>query len=82
MNPPSPVYDPAPANPFVVQPDHWNTDDVANTRAHNYLRKKIDRVKFLIDHPPNDHPWNEVQYDNLLRDLDRWVLLLNKAHYN
>jgi len=80
MNPP--ILDATPNNPFIVQPDTWDTDDVANSRAHNYLRKKIDRVRFLIDHPPLGNAWNQIQYDNLIRDLDRWILLLNKAHYN
>jgi len=70
-------------NPFIAapNPDLWDTDDVANARAHTFVRRKLERIRYLIDNPP-DGVWNQVQWDNLHRDLDRWILILNKAHYN
>lgn len=80
--PATPIYDPSPANPFIEQRDTWDTDDVADTRTLAYLRRKVDRVKFLLEHPPTEFEWEPQVIMNLQRDLDRWVLLLNKAHYN
>lgn len=81
--PATPIYDPSPANPFIAQPNTWDTDDVADSRTLAYLRRKIDRVRFLLDHPPTaSGDWPDHVIINLQRDLDRWVLLLNKAHYN
>jgi len=82
LNPPSPVYDPSPANPFIEQPNTWNINDVADTRVLNYLRGKIDKLKFLLDHPLTGQPHDQHTIDRLVREIDRMTLLLNKAHYN
>lgn len=82
MNPPSPVYDPAPTNPFVEQPHTWNTDDVADTRVLNYLRRKLDRLKFFLDHPLMNAPHDQHTIDHIVQEIERMTLLLNKAHYN
>lgn len=80
--PPSPVYDPSPANPFIDQSRLWNTDDVAPIRVINYLRNKIDRLKYFLDHPFNDEPHDQHTIDRVTREVERMVLMLNKAHYN
>lgn len=80
--PATPVYDPSPANPFVEQPNTWDTNDVADTRTINYLRRRIDNLKFFLNHPLMDSPHSQETIETLTREVERWTLLLNKAHYN
>lgn len=82
MNPPSPVYDPTPANPFVEQPNTWDTNDVATTRVFNYLRTRIERLKFFLDHPLLEDANDQHTIDHVRGEIDRMTDYLNKAHYN
>lgn len=82
MNPPSPVLDVA-HNPFLEREDAtWTTDDVANTRVINYLRRKIAKLEFFINHPITNDPYDNDTLNHLNFEINRWKDLLNKARYN
>lgn len=74
-------------NPFLsnetpYDTDRWESDDVARAKVYSYLRKRIERVKWFIDHPLDEENWNESTMNHLKRELARWVNLLNQAIYN
>lgn len=72
-------------NPFLEQPEiqQWDSRvQVANSKVLNHIRRKIANLKFWIDHPLVDEPYQPDVLERLNHELDHWNLMLIKAHYN
>jgi len=76
------VVEDAQNNPFIDRTRTWNTDHEAPIEVHDHLRNAINRLNFYLHHPLLNDPLDERHVAHLKQELERFTILLNKAHYN